>query len=78
MSDPRAAPYLLDTHVWIWLMAGEEPLRSSPALAALQAATEPADRIIAATARALGATLVTRDRRLLDYAAAGHVAALAV
>ena len=34
---------------------------------------DPADRIIAATARDLGATLITRDRVLLDYGAQGHV-----
>lgn len=28
---------------------------------------DPADRIIVATARILGATLLTKDRRLLDY-----------
>ena len=38
---------------------------------------DPADRIIAATARCTGAVLMTRDRRMLDYAALGHVAALA-
>ena len=34
---------------------------------------DPTDRIIAATARELGATLITRDRALLDYGAQGHV-----
>jgi PIN domain nuclease of toxin-antitoxin system len=34
---------------------------------------DPADRIIAATARDLGATLVTRDGALLDYGIQGHV-----
>ena len=34
------------------------------------------DRIIAATARLLGATLVTRDRALLAYGEQGHVAVL--
>jgi PIN domain nuclease of toxin-antitoxin system len=34
---------------------------------------DPADRIIAATARELGATLITRDRALLDYGEQGHV-----
>jgi PIN domain nuclease of toxin-antitoxin system len=34
---------------------------------------DPADRIIAATARELGATLLTRDRALLDYGAQGHM-----
>ena len=37
---------------------------------------DPADRIIAATAREHGYTLVTRDRSLLDYADRGHVRAL--
>jgi PIN domain nuclease of toxin-antitoxin system len=37
---------------------------------------DPTDRIIAATARELGATLVTRDRALLAYGEQGHVAAL--
>jgi PIN domain nuclease of toxin-antitoxin system len=35
-----------------------------------------ADRIIAATARDLGAMLVTRDRGLLNYGAQGHVSVL--
>lgn len=35
----------------------------------------PADRIIIATARHLDAVLVTADRRILSYAAAGHVRA---
>ena len=34
---------------------------------------DPVDRIIAATARDLGCLLITRDRALLDYGAAGHV-----
>jgi PIN domain nuclease of toxin-antitoxin system len=38
---------------------------------------DPADRIITATARVNGLTLVTRDRQILDYAAEGYVGALA-
>ena len=38
---------------------------------------DPADRIIAATARTFGYTVVTRDRPLLDYAEAGHLRAIA-
>jgi PIN domain nuclease of toxin-antitoxin system len=38
---------------------------------------DPADRILAATARDLGAALITRDQRLLDYGAAGHISVLA-
>ena len=37
---------------------------------------DPTDRILAATARELGATLVTRDRVLLDYGRQGHIAVL--
>jgi PIN domain nuclease of toxin-antitoxin system len=34
---------------------------------------DPADRILLATARDLGATVVTRDRALIDYGKQGHV-----
>jgi len=34
---------------------------------------DPIDRVIAATARDLGATLITRDRALLQYGEQGHV-----
>jgi len=38
---------------------------------------DPADRIIAATARDYGCTLVTRDRALLNYGEQGHIRVLA-
>lgn len=38
---------------------------------------DPADRIIVATAREYGLNILTRDRKILDYAAKGHVMALA-
>ena len=38
---------------------------------------DPADRIIAATARVEGLTVVTRDRQILAYAAQGYVSAVA-
>lgn len=37
---------------------------------------DPGDRIIIATARALGCPLLTADHAILDYAAAGHVRAI--
>jgi len=37
---------------------------------------DPADRILAATARQYGYTLMTRDRALLDYARQGHLSVL--
>jgi PIN domain nuclease of toxin-antitoxin system len=38
--------------------------------------SDPVDRILVATARSEGLTLVTRDRAILDYAAQGHVRVL--
>lgn len=38
---------------------------------------DPADRIIVATARELGATLITRDRLLLKYGESGQVSTIA-
>jgi len=38
---------------------------------------DPFDRTIIATARQYALTIMTRDRLILDYAASGHVAALA-
>jgi PIN domain nuclease of toxin-antitoxin system len=38
---------------------------------------DPADRILAATARDIGAMLITRDRALLGYGAEGHISVLA-
>jgi PIN domain nuclease of toxin-antitoxin system len=37
---------------------------------------DPADRIIAATARTYGHIVITRDRKLLAYAAEGHMRAI--
>lgn len=37
---------------------------------------EPSDRIVAATAREYGFTVMTRDRELLEYAKEGHLSAL--
>lgn len=37
---------------------------------------DPADRIIAATAREYGFTVMTRDRVLLDYGAEGYLSVL--
>jgi PIN domain nuclease of toxin-antitoxin system len=38
---------------------------------------DPADRLLIATARELAVPLVTRDQRILAYAAQGHVEAIA-
>ena len=38
---------------------------------------DPADRLLVATARALDVPILTRDRKILDYAEAGRVKAIA-
>lgn len=38
--------------------------------------SDPGDRLIIATARHLGAPIVTRDRKILDYAHEGYVEAI--
>ncbi len=138
-SEPRAL--LLDTHIWLWVVAGSDELSAEarrtigravgagmlriaaislweiallasrgrivlgkpiglwldealadpgPAIEPLTPRIaiesyelperfhgDPADRMIVATARVTGATLMTRDRRILDYAARGHLTAIA-
>jgi PIN domain nuclease of toxin-antitoxin system len=135
-----ADPLLLDTHVWIWLVRGEDQIAThvleqilaaarlsamgvsvmtlwelglldakgriklnmacdawvETALARSGAVTvpltrdtaigchhlpgwlhsDPVDRILVATARSEGMTLVTRDQAILQYAEQGHVRAL--
>jgi PIN domain nuclease of toxin-antitoxin system len=139
-SNQKVNGYLLDTHVWLWVMRGEHEQVSSNFFAELEdwqrqrtaylspyscweigvlVATnqyrldrpleeiwtedtdsesfviaeltgpilydstslpgdihkDPADRILAATARAYDLTLVTRDKSLLNYAKQGHLKA---
>jgi PIN domain nuclease of toxin-antitoxin system len=38
--------------------------------------SDPADRLLVATAREMKIPMLTRDQRILDYAAAGHVQAV--
>ena len=38
--------------------------------------SDPADRLLIATARAIHVPIVTRDRHILSYAAAGHIQAI--
>ena len=138
-----AAPLLLDTHVWVWLVSDDARVSRAPCVAVIEAAapgsrvfvspisvweiallekkgrlrfpvecmqwvrsaldesgflvapftpeiaidsvrlpgnfhSDPADRIIIATARAMGAVLVTQDRLILKYGAQNHVRTLSV
>lgn len=90
MTGSMAGAVLLDTHVLVWLVAGDTRvslpgLRLAPLEPAIAVASsrlpgdphgDPADRIIVATARHHGATLVTADDKLLAYGTAGHVKVL--
>lgn len=77
----------LDRDVGVWVQAAVnipgirvEPISPEIAVASTRLPGElhadPADRLIAATARHLGATLVTDDQKLLDYGLAGHLKVL--
>lgn len=72
-------------HAWTRQAMGPQGIRPLPldaASAALSAALpagihrDPADQMLVASALVHGLTLVTRDRALLDYGRAGHVAAM--
>ena len=39
---------------------------------------DPADRIIVATAKCLGATLLTRDQKILNWAKLGHIKSISI
>jgi len=56
---------VLDTHIWVWWL---ESTRLPGTFH-----RDPADQLIVATARLLGAPVVTGDRKIRDYA---HVATL--
>lgn len=81
-----AAPlFTPDPKTWFY-QAMSKPLRETPITAAIavdssllpgQFHSDPGDRLLIATARHLAATLLTRDSRILAYARAGHVDALA-
>jgi PIN domain nuclease of toxin-antitoxin system len=73
-----------DRPCWAWIEAalrtpGQQLIPITPRVA-FEASrlpgsmhADPADRMIAATARNMGARLLTRDQKLLDYAAEGHL-----
>lgn len=58
----------------------EAPFTGSMAIAAYQLPgdlhKDPADRLLIATARAMGIPIMTGDRKILRYAEAGHVKAI--
>lgn len=82
----RTGPLLHDPRLYLSELIRRAGLKLAPlefdtALAAAWLPTpfhdDPADRLLVATARARDAILATSDRRILAYADAGHVRALA-
>jgi len=70
-----------DVMQWVWQALARTGVRLIPLEAEIAVASsnlpfemhaDPADRILVATARSLGATLVTADERLLEVAAKGY------
>ena len=77
----------MDCRVWVQRALGAPGLRFqglTPSIAIESSRLpgvihgDPVDRILIATARLIGASLVTRDHRILDYAETGQVRALRV
>jgi PIN domain nuclease of toxin-antitoxin system len=73
------------TNLWLGAALAEpapiiEPLSARVAVESYELPAafhrDPADRMIVATARVINAILMTRDRRILDYAAEGHLTAI--
>ena len=58
--EALALKYLLDTHAAIWLLEGSEKLGPR----AREAHKDPFDRVITATAKTHGLTLITKDRQI--------------
>lgn len=65
MRAPGVRPAPMTNHIALAAWTLPEPIHG-----------DPADRLLIAIARDLDVPLVTRDRAILDYAAAGHVRAI--
>jgi PIN domain nuclease of toxin-antitoxin system len=86
LSRAKRLEFSPDAKAWFATIVGRAGLRLTPITPAIAIDAshlpgplhnDPADRLIIATARHLEARIVTRDHRIIDYAAAGHVGILA-
>lgn len=82
---PKALSFLPDPQSWFANLMNKAaispaPLTNEIAIASSQLPgdfhRDPADRLLTATARARRIAIMTSDRQILDYAAAGHVSAV--
>ncbi len=86
-GDQRpAVSFLPDPHSWFARFMGGPGIREAPLLAEIAIASshlpdplhgDPADRFIIATARHHQIPIITRDGKIIDYAAQGHVNVIA-
>jgi PIN domain nuclease of toxin-antitoxin system len=86
LSAKNGFPFRPDPKTWFRLFLAYPGIRLTPMTPeiAIESSflppplhSDPADRLLIATARALDIPVVTRDRRILAYAEAGHIAAIA-
>ena len=89
LSRPRAGrafAFLPDPATWFTRFTAGAGIRPAPFTADIAIAAsglpeplhgDPADRLLIATARHLALPIVTRDAKILEYAAAGLVSAIA-
>lgn len=86
LSVKRGVPFHPDPKSWFQLFMAYPGVRLTPLTPdiAIESShlpqplhSDPADRLLIATARALQIPIVTRDSRILNYARAGFVAAIA-
>jgi PIN domain nuclease of toxin-antitoxin system len=85
LAAKRRLVFAVDVEIWVDRLLGLPGVRLAaltPRILVRSAVlpgdppADPADRMIAATARDLGLTVITRDRRLLEYADRGYLRAI--
>ena len=82
LESKRRVQLTLNIHAWLEQSFADDGIQLLPLTPEIAVAStrlpgslhrDPADRILAATARIEGLTLLTRDVRLLDYGRKGHL-----
>lgn len=85
-TSPTGRIFTPDLDTWLDRVMGMHGVRMAPMTPEMVLAAwrlpepvhgDPADRLLIAVARALSVPIITRDRAILDYAALGHVQAIA-
>jgi PIN domain nuclease of toxin-antitoxin system len=84
LASKRAITFLADPHDWFQSFLMNQGVRVTPLTPEIainssflpKLHADPADRLLIATARAVGVPIVTRDRHIMRYAQAGVVHAV--